>query len=70
MACFYGISNNAPKKKIDHVEERGRITVYLNRVDMQSHSQTKTQKSDVFMITQPINDKSLDMNPSPTVNIL
>jgi len=50
MACFYGISNNPSKKKIDHVEERERITVYLNTVDMQSHSQTKTQKSDVFMI--------------------
>lgn len=70
MACFYGISNNPSRKKTDHVAERERITMYLNRVDMQSHSQTKTQKSDVFMIIQPINDKSLDMNPSPVLNIL
>lgn len=31
MACFYDISNNPSRKKIDHVEERGRITMYLDK---------------------------------------
>lgn len=54
MACFYGISNNPSRKKLIMQKKGEGLQCTLNRVDMQSHSQTKTQKSDVFMIIQLI----------------